>query len=59
MQEDMEKRIFTGKQQKPQGEAKEKLKLALEEERHQFEISNLGNYDLIYPAQDDLLYMKY
>lgn len=59
MQEEMEKRILTGKQQKLQGEAKEKLKKQMQQIREEYELKNLGNYELIYPCDNDKPYQKY
>ena len=42
-----------GKQIKPHGEAKNKVKRDFEEMRSKFEKRHVGNYELIYPCQDD------
>lgn len=51
MQEDMEKRMLTGKSQKPQGTFKDKLKADFMNVRDQYELKNLGGYELIYPSE--------
>lgn len=53
MQEEQERRILSGKATKPSAELKERLKKEFQIKRDQFERRNLGNYDLIYPSQND------
>ena len=53
MQEEQERRILSGKATKPTGEVKERLKREFQMKRDQFERRNLGNYDLIYPSQNE------
>lgn len=48
----MEKRILTGKQQKPQGELKERLKKEFIILRNEFESTRSGDYELIFPVLD-------
>ena len=49
----MERRVLTGKQQKPQGEVKERLKLEFQGIRDLYERQNLGNFELIFPPRDE------
>ncbi len=44
---------MSGKATKPSIEVKERLKKEFQMKRDQFERKNLGNYDLIYPSQND------
>lgn len=44
---------MSGKATKPTGEIKDRLKREFQMKRDQFERRNLGNYDLIYPSQNE------
>ena len=59
MQEEQERRILSGKATKPTGELKERLKREFQMKRDQFERRNLGNYDLIYPSQNEEEMVEY
>jgi tubulin polyglutamylase TTLL6/13 len=53
MQEEQERRILSGKATRPTAEQKDRLKKEFQMKRDQFERRNLGNYDLIYPTQNE------
>lgn len=53
-----QQRIFTGKKAKFTPEERKNIKDKFDQERHDFELSNIGNYELIY-SQNDKRYAKY
>ena len=54
-----QQRIFTGKKAKFTPEQRKEMKNKFDQERHKFEMENLGSYELIYSQQDRRLFKKY
>ena len=54
-----QQRIFTGKKTKYTPEERKEIKLKLDKERHEFEMKNLGSYELLYSEQVPELSKKF
>lgn len=54
-----QQRIFTGKKAKLTPEERKTVMLELDKKRHEYEMSNLGSYELIYSEQDKKLQKRF
>eukprot|EP00828_Plagiopyla_frontata_P043680 TRINITY_DN6909_c0_g1_i1.p4 TRINITY_DN6909_c0_g1~~TRINITY_DN6909_c0_g1_i1.p4 ORF type:complete len:128 (+),score=25.65 TRINITY_DN6909_c0_g1_i1:901-1284(+) len=59
MRQQMQKRVLTGKKEKLTPEEKEIIRQNAQEERDRWEQANLGQYEKIYPLENDELTQKY